>query len=161
MPRRCTACTHPELEDINYALVAGDASLRTIADRWSVSKTALIRHKEEHIPSHLAKAEGAREIARADGLLDQVRDLRDKALSILTQAERAGELRTALQGVREARGCLELMAKLEGELKDGQTVNILVAPEWLTLRSAILGALESYPEARQVLVEVLNEHPSN
>jgi hypothetical protein len=43
MPRTCTICRNNERQAIDSALVPGEA-LRTIADRWSVSKTALIRH---------------------------------------------------------------------------------------------------------------------
>jgi hypothetical protein len=44
MPRSCSICAHRECPAIETAL--DDAiPLRTIADRWSVSKTALIRHK--------------------------------------------------------------------------------------------------------------------
>ena len=116
MPRKCTVCEHEKVEEINRLLLEG-VSLRDIAGRYSVSKTALHRHKESHLPAELTKAQEAREIAKADSLLDQVIELRDKALSILDKAEQAGDLRTALQGVREAKGCLELLAKLQGELQ--------------------------------------------
>jgi hypothetical protein len=42
--------------------------------------------------------------------------LAEKAVGILANAQAAGDLRTALIAVREARGCLELIAKLNGEL---------------------------------------------
>ena len=40
------------------------------------------------------------------------------ALSILVQAEAAGDLRTALRAVREARGNQELLAKMLGLMND-------------------------------------------
>src|SRR5690606_14632570 len=115
MPRRCTVCGHEKVEEINRLLLEG-VSLRDLAGQYSISKTALHRHKKDHLPAKLVKAQEAREIAKADSLLDQVIELRDKALSILDKAEQAGDLRTALQGVREAKGCLELLARLQGEL---------------------------------------------
>jgi len=160
MPRKCTVCEHPQAEEINTALLNG-VSLRNIAERYSVSKTALHRHKESHLPADLVKAQEAREIAKADSLLDQVTELRDKALSILDKAEQAGDLRTALQGVREAKGCLELLAKLQGELQERPTVNVLVNPQWITLRTVILEALEPYPEARQAVAWALREVKGN
>ena len=156
MPRRCTVCEHEKVEEINRLLLEG-VSLRDLAGRYSVSKTALHRHKESHLPAKLVKAREAREIAKADSLLDQVTELRDKALSILTKAEKAGDLRTALQGIKEARGCLELLAKLQGELQEQTTVNILINPQWITLRTAILQALDPYPEARLAVAQALQE----
>jgi hypothetical protein len=49
MPRTCTICTHPQRTAMEHALGDG-LPLRTIEDRWSVSKTALIRHKADHLP---------------------------------------------------------------------------------------------------------------
>jgi hypothetical protein len=160
MPRKCTVCEHEKVEEINRLLLEG-VSLRDLAGRYSVSKTALHRHKESHLPAELTKAQEAREIAKADSLLDQVAELRDKALSILDKAEQAGDLRTALQGVREAKGCLELLARLQGELQEQATVNILINPQWLSLRTVILEALEPYPEARQAVARALREVESN
>src|SRR5690606_11127930 len=99
-------------EEKNRLLLKG-VSLRNIAKQYSVSAASLHRHKDGHLPAKMVKAQEAREIAKADSLLDQVTELRNKALSILAKAERAGELRTALQGVREAKGCLELLARLQ------------------------------------------------
>lgn len=156
MPRKCTICEHPKVEEINKALLEG-VSLRDLAGQYSVSKTALFRHKNEHIPTALTQAQEAQEVAKADTLLDQVAGLRDKALSILATAEQAGDLKTALQGIKEARACLELLAKLQGELQERTTVNVLINPQWLSLRTVILAALEPFPEARLRLAEALRE----
>ena len=104
----------------------------------------------------MIKAQQAREVAQADSLLDQVRSLQAKALGILDKAEKAGDLRTALAGVREARGCLELLAEMEGKISR-QPVGILLAPEWLELRVQILTALNPHPEARQAVIEAIGE----
>ena len=47
MPRACTVCTHPDRLAIEATLQAG-TPLRTTAARWSVSKTALLRHLNRH-----------------------------------------------------------------------------------------------------------------
>src|SRR5688572_392949 len=126
MPRVCTVCAHNERAAIDAALVGGEV-FRTIAHRFALSEDALKRHKKDHLPAHLAKAQEAREVTQADNLLTEVRALRSKSYSILIAAERAGDLKTALMGVREARGCLELLAKLLGELDERPQVNVLVS----------------------------------
>jgi hypothetical protein len=55
---------------------------------------------------------------QADHTLEMVRSLKVKAMEILGQAQGAGDLKTALLGIREARGCLELEFKAEGRLQD-------------------------------------------
>ena len=86
-----------------------------------------------------------------------MQDLQRRTLAILKTAEESDRLGLALGAIREARGNLELLARLEGKLREQQTVNILVAPQWLELRTVILGALADFPEARTALALKLSE----
>jgi hypothetical protein len=94
-------------------------------------------------------------VANADDLLAQLKALRNKAISLLTKAEAAGDYRTALAGIREARGCIETLMEVEGELDRRNVVTITVHPEWLALRTIILAALAPFPEARQQVAACL------
>jgi hypothetical protein len=96
VPRTCTICAHGNRAALESALIEG-VPLQTILDCFPVSKTALLSHEDNHLPAHLMKAKEAEEVARADGLLSQVRYLHDRTLVILTASEEAGELRTALR----------------------------------------------------------------
>jgi hypothetical protein len=147
MPRVCTICTHPEREAINAALVDSIA-YRTIADRYGLSHQALMRHKAEHLPSIMVKSEEAREVAHADDLVWQIKQLRNKAIGILGKAEKAGDLKTALMGVREARACIELLAEMEGEINRRPVFNLYMSAEWIEVRAVLLHALGDFPEAR-------------
>lgn len=155
MPRSCTVCTHPDKAEIDEVLVAGVSSAEIAGRYRTVGERAIRRHQTNHVPETLAKAHEAEEVAQADTLLEQVRELQERALDILDQAEEAGELRTALGAIREARGNLELLAKLLGELSDQPQVNILVSPEWLELRAVIVTALEPYGEARNAVLRAI------
>src|SRR5215207_6681275 len=156
MPRRCTVCDHPERHSIDEVLVTG-APYRSVAKQFELSESAVYRHKTEHLPAHLLKAREVEEAARADDLLDQVRNLQAHALDILERAENAGDLRTALAAISQARGNLELLGKLAGELTDSPQVNVLVLPEWTRLRTVLLEALTPYPEARASVADRLLE----
>ncbi len=156
MPRKCSVCVHPKRDEIDQA-IAGTEAYRSIAKHYHLSPSAVERHAKNHLPATLAEAQQASEVARADDLLDQVRTLKDKALGILETAEGAGKLGTALNGIREARGCIELLAKLIGKLDERPTVNILLSPQWVELRRTILVALQPYPEAKAALAEVLTD----
>jgi hypothetical protein len=154
MPRVCTICTHPEREAINAALIANEP-YRLIAERYGTSAAALTRHKAEHLPIALSKAQGAKEVTLADDLLLQVKNLRNKAISILLKAENAGDLRTALLGVREARACIELLAEMEGELNRRPQLNLYLSVEWLQVRALLMTALGEFPEARAAAAAAL------
>jgi transposase-like protein len=154
MPRRCTVCDHPKRHSIDEALVSS-APYRSVAKRFGLSESAVYRHKTEHLPAHLLKATEVEEAAQADDLLDQVRDLQAHALDILERAEKAGDLRTALAAISQARGNLELLGKLAGELDERPVVNLNVSPEWLELRAVIITALEPYSDARGAVLRAL------
>jgi transposase-like protein len=155
MPRRCTVCAHPKVEAIDMALVAGEP-YRSVANRYeSLSQASVQRHSENHLPATLAQEKDAEMVAHADDLLEQVRDLQVRTFAILEAAEASEQHRTALSAIREARGNLELLAKLLGELDDRPTVNVLISPEWVELRAVIVGALEPYSEARGAVLRAI------
>jgi transposase-like protein len=157
VPRTCTVCAHSDRAAIDAALLNGE-SYRYIATRFNVSTGALQRHRNDHLPAKLAKAHEAKEVASADKLIGELDALKGKAVSLLMQAERAGDLRTALSGVREARACIETLLEVEGEIDRRTQVNVLVAnPEWLHIRAAIMDALQANPEARQAVVHAIAE----
>jgi hypothetical protein len=156
VPRRCTGCDHPERHSIDEALISG-APYRSVAKRFGLSESSVYRHKTEHLPAQLLKAREAEEAARADDLLEQVRSLQAHALAILERAEEAGDLRTALAAISQARGNLELLGKLAGELDERPVVNLTVSPQWLELRAVIVGALEPHPAAHRAVVKALEE----
>ena len=153
MPRTCTVCAHPAREVIDRALVEGTPN-RRIASHHAVTERAVRNHKANHLPAALAKAQEAEEVAEADDLLKQVRDLQTRTLAILEAAESTRQHKTALSAIREAKSNLELLAKLVGEL-DERPVNVLISPEWIELRAVIVAALEPHPEARGAVLSAL------
>ncbi len=155
MPRQCTVCQHNERDAINREL-AGNTAIPALAALYRVSEDALLRHKQNHLPAALAKAEAAKEVSRADDLLAEVNKLKAKAIDLLLKAEAAGDYRTALAGIREARSCLELLLEVEGEINRAPQVNVVISPEWLALRRVIVHALAMHPEAQRAVVMALS-----
>ena len=155
MPRSCTVCSHDALEHINAALLS-EVALRDIARQYRVSKDALSRHKQGHIPQHLAKASNAAEVVKADSLLDRLQSLNTETMLILKEAREGDDNELALKAIARAEKQLELQAKLLGELNEGTTVNVLVAPEWLELRARIVKTVAPYPQAAQALARALD-----
>ena len=139
MPRTCTICTHPEREAIEHALLRSEP-FRHIASRTGTSTASLQRHRKDHIPLSLRKAQDAEEIAQADTLLDQIQELQARAMGILEQAERAGDLRTALAAIGQAKGVLELQAKIAcetGEVGNELPANISIQALEVIIQNSI------------------------
>jgi hypothetical protein len=130
MPRTCTVCRHQEVDAINHALVES-VSFKPIADRFGLTKQALMRHKSKHIPQMLENAKEATEAVQATDLLGSIRALHIRTLAILKKAEAAGELMIALKAIQQARGNLELLAKLDGQLKDREPGNLSITVNYV------------------------------
>ena len=111
MALKCSVCQHVSRAAIELSLVHGEP-MREVAGRYSISKSALHRHRNAHLPKALVKAQEAEEIVRADSLLGEMEVLIEHGHEILTEARAAGEHRTALSAMREIRGCLELLGKV-------------------------------------------------
>jgi len=88
---------------------------RDIARRFETSPAAAHRHSR-HVGRAVAEAAAKDPVAYGRVILSQARHLGDRAVRILDRAEREGGLRAATGAIREARGCLELVARLEGTL---------------------------------------------
>jgi hypothetical protein len=149
-------CAHDESHVINVELVSR-APYRDIARRFGVSKDALKRHSAEHVPQLLVQAKQAVDSSNADDLIRQVKGLQNKTIQLLRAAEDSGEIRTALAAIREARGNVELLAKLRQIIDERPQINLVLSPEWMELRTVIVQALEPYDEAKAAVARALAE----
>jgi hypothetical protein len=162
MGRVCTVCSHQDCEKINGLLLCSE-SYRDIARQFNLSKDALARHKEGHIPELLLKANDIKEIAEANDSIATLEKVKSKAFELLDMAIEAADTKkygAPSNYLREIREQVKLWAELEGKLASQQiTINqqtIINNPEWIELRTLIVTALKPYPEA---LREVRNAIP--
>lgn len=118
MARTCTVCTHPKRDEIDAALIAQEP-IRDIAGRTGTTKSALDRHRQ-HVAAGLVKAKEAKETARADSLLDAVRGLAEDAHRIRRKAEKAEDLRTALDAIGKLTKIVELLVKLRSDVREAE-----------------------------------------
>jgi hypothetical protein len=121
MPRTCTICADSRRTEIDLALTGHTGSLRAIAKRYSLSKSALQRHLHGCLPTLHEAMREALAHAETKTVLVQMAELHARTLALLTVAEAAGELDTALRGVREARNNLRLLAEMDGSLNPAAT----------------------------------------
>jgi hypothetical protein len=163
LPRRCSICDHERIEEINLALVQGTA-LSEIAALFRASPDALSRHRTNHLPASILRAEETREMANAKDLLSHIKDLHCRTLAILKIAEAKGDGRTALSAIREGRGNLEFVGKLyaTADQRDRETAaseEFQRQVQWFG--DLLVKALGGYPEAREVVVQTMNSSLEN
>jgi hypothetical protein len=146
MPRTCTVCTHAERTAIERSLLAAEP-YRHIASRFGTSTTALQRHKAEHLSKRLAKAvtrSAEADVRTAIDVAGQLKAINSATLSVLRDARSAGDGLLSLQAIDRVQKQIELQAKLIDLINDGDTVNIIIAPQWIELRTVLLTALQGH-----------------
>ena len=126
MPPHCTVCNHPDLARIDSALL-GTESMRIIASQFGLNKSAVQRHKKEHLPALMMKAKEAESIAKADSLLEQVQKAQSVVLRQFEAAEVKKDWKLFFQADKSLRGYFDLVGKLTGQLANGTNVNVNVS----------------------------------
>ena len=123
MPRSCSVCGHDQTADITKALTAGD-SIRDVATRFGATPASIGRHlrgclrterrtEKSGTDASPSVVRGASRFASLDPstLIAGVALSVDEALDLLEHAKKAGDRRTALAALREARDGLALLMK--------------------------------------------------
>ena len=168
MGRTCTVCSHKDVDEINRLLLCSD-SYRDIARQFGLSKDALARHKESHIPELLSKSQDAKDSLQADNLLTQLQEARTKAIELLDMAVEARNAKVygpPSSYLSEIRQQIKLWAELEGRLAAQPQItqiNIYSSPEWLAVGNLLARILAPYPQLRAEVAKellALQEGPS-
>jgi hypothetical protein len=113
--KKCTICNHERRISIDEALLLS-VPLRSISGQFQVSKSALQRHKEGHIPKNLIIAKKAKEICQAEKIFSYLISLKRDAEEITKLAQGSDDLKTALSGIREQSRIIEILAKMQGQI---------------------------------------------
>ena len=141
--------------------------MNALAKRYQLGSDALGRHARNHLPPQLR----ARLIAGPDLAidLDRLREtesqsllvhlvsLRHRLFATLDVAEELGDGRMLSTRSSQLHKNLEITGRLLGDLAVGHSsvTNILISPQYVELRHALVAALAAFPEARQAVAAVL------
>lgn len=130
MSRACTICAHPKRREIEGASLSGQ-SARSVACAHRLSRYAIARHMDAHIPARMAKAVERKEVEAGRDLVERLAELNRISRAILADAYKAGERDVALRAISRLESQLELEARLIGELRDREinVAGVVVDPE--------------------------------
>ena len=140
-------------------IAADVGDVKAIMEQARIEALEEARRQEiEEVKDEVASAakEGmAARLENAAGFIDQLKEVRAKAASLLDQAEASQDMRAAGTFLRELREQIRLMAELEGRIASAPQITIINSPEWVELRTVIIQALDGYPEAREAVVHAI------
>jgi hypothetical protein len=111
VPRHCTVCGCDDQARIDRAIVER-VPLRTISRQFAVSKDAVQRHAQNHLPELLIQAQAAREMVQAEALLEQLNVIQAAVFRTMREAESDQEWSLLLRAAKEARETTMTMAKI-------------------------------------------------
>lgn len=165
MAGKCTVCAHPQRTEIEAELLSG-TPYRNIVEQFSevehkISLGALSRHVENgHIAEKAVKSQDAKDIAQADDLVQEIKDLKVETHSLRVEAKAGGSISVALTAIDKQAKLIELQAKMEGRLRENQQieqVNIYVNPQFQVLVNILNEELKGNPELRKKIAGRLND----
>lgn len=155
---------HPQGKNIIKRLANGEPNSGILPDFPGITGDDLDYYRDNKLDKILSRSPELKAEIEGDlgnDTLAEVRSLKTRTMEILDKAELAGDLKTALLGIREARGCLEAILKAEGRIQE-QNINIIQQnvlinnPEWIDLRTKITMALDPFPEAKAAVVDAIH-----
>jgi len=166
----CKVCLHPERPAIDVGL-AEHRSIQAMKARFGVSLDSLYRHRRKHMTKEmLAKlASGSAYVVEnltelktkeSERLLANAVEVRRRLYANAEGAEKTGDYKAATASYAVIIRSLELIGKLLDQFKGRErtTVNqLLIAPDYIRLRGALLHALLPFPEARMAVAKVLRD----
>ena len=136
----CSVCAHAARGRIDAALVAGESARKIAA--WSGVPHATIGRHRKHVGTALLVAKEKRELARAQVGPAELERLWTEAQRLGEAAEVKGDLRTALQAVREMTRLYELQARLIMQARSDAR-DVAKHPVYLELQADLLAVTRS------------------
>jgi hypothetical protein len=165
---RSSITQHEARAQIERDLAIG-LPLRRLAKKYGLSKDALYRHRKR-LPPQLKAAMLAQSlrpevdldklrITESEGLLVHLASQRAKLLLWQDAAASAEQFQVASAISAQLHRNLELVGKLVGEFAQhhvSTSVSVLISPQYLELRAALLRALQPFPDARRAVADAIH-----
>lgn len=161
MARTCSICEDPNRDEIDRRGRLGDSTAK-IAQEFAISYDALYRHfKANHHIRDVTAIPTTAELSKSEDILREIAEHHSEAKALKDQAKADGDLKVALLGIDKALKCLELMAKIQGQIAaqevniNLQQVSIYQSPEWSKVGEVLARVLTPYPQLRSEVAKEL------
>lgn len=166
----CTICTHEKRAQIDMGIVYG-LSVPVVAARFKVSSDAIYRHRKAHLTAtqraailHAIKPSAIDleklQATESEGLLAQLVTQRARLLQQIDVANEVGDSRAVAAAENAITKNLALVGKLLGQLvtrHEVRSASILISPDYIALRAAIMAAIRPYPDAARAVAAAIQK----
>jgi hypothetical protein len=168
--RRSVIERHPRRAQIEHDLAIG-MPCRKVAVKYNLKPDACNRHRKFRMPAQLKAEKFAAllkpntdleklRIDESEGLLASLAQQRARLLILQDDSLRDGKVHETALLANQIHKNLELVGKYLGEFASRSVetkISILVSPEYLQLRSALVEVLTAFPEAKRAVAAVIGK----
>ena len=166
MGRKSKIEAHPQSDEIIRRLASGEKNPEIVRDFPEIKDDDLDYYRENKLPVKLSKSKDLKALAdeiesadvhKGDTYLQLVIGLQKKALDALEQQNAKEDPKSWAMVSREARGYVELMGKALDRIRDAPPAQITIVnnPEWISLRTVIIQALDDFPDAKGAVINAI------
>ncbi len=167
---KCKVCFHDKRHLIELGLVMG-TPYSVLGKRFGLSDWTLSNHRHNHLTSAQKAAIIAAvtpekidleqlERSESEGLLASLVGQRARLQQLVELALEFGNIQGGVSAERAITSNLELVGKLLGQLvtrHEVRSTSILISPDYIRLRQAIIAALKPHPDAARAVGRALHE----
>ncbi|GAB6265575.1 MAG: hypothetical protein STSR0001_10200 [Methanothrix sp.] len=168
MGRKSKIEAHPQSEEIIRRLASGEEYSDIVRDIPGLTWDDLDYYQKNKLPNIISKSKDLKALAdeiesadvhKGDTYLQLVIGLQKKALDALEQQNAKEDPKSWAMVSREARGYVELMGKALDRIRDAPPAQITIVnnPEWISLRTVIIQALDDFPEAKGAVINAIQD----
>ena len=135
MPK-CTVCHHPQLLEINQAILSKDFTLAALSQKFGLHPSSLRRHRD-HIEVKMTRAHRRLREIREQGSLLVLNDLLEKVRRNIAAADAEGNYLAVFRGSYIASRLIYQMGRIEGDMQPDTLHRLISSPAWIPQASLL------------------------
>ena len=129
MPK-CTVCHHPQLLEINQAILSKDFTLAVLSRKYGLHPSSLQRHKN-HLEIKMSRSLRRLREIREQGSLLVLNDLLEKVRRHIAAADAEGNYLAVFRGSHVASRLIHQMGRVEGDMQPDTLHRLISSPAWV------------------------------
>ncbi len=129
MPK-CTVCHHPQLLEINQAILSKDFTLAVLSQKYGLHPSSLQRHKN-HIEVNMSRTHRRLREIREQGSLLLLNDILEKVRRNIAAADDEGNYLAVFRGSHVASRIIHQLGRLEGDMQPDTLHRLISSPAWV------------------------------
>jgi hypothetical protein len=151
---KCTVCHHKQRHDIDYALLAENATFAALSQKYGPSISALYRHKK-HLEEKVRRARQRFKDSQQQGCLFKLNAFLDNIQRAVQSAEADGNVDQVLKGSHVGSRIIHQIQRLEVPLELDTVYRLMASPQWTSQDSLLPTSPRIITDLHQVLADDL------